>query len=628
MQRRKRKLHHHHHHHDRNSYQRTIIEPESSDDLAYMDTLPEQVRLVEVTSNIWGTKFKIHGLAPSVPANLGQVTYKTSLLHLQPRQMTLVMTELRDDFPIGPDPTFQPNLFSEDEEDFQVDEKIKVNRLSIIENCPPIAPMTPRPNKQRCSYVDNESYECGTSSTTECSTSHDEIRPIASANVQLNLRPNQTTTGTQCTSFIGQFGITTNANLSNQRHAISPICCEVSVPALQSPKNAVAPKDIIFDRPPIPTILSFNNDFLTKPNTDDKKKDNVPITFHLEQSKGFCALKNNQNMHISTTPVTKTITSDELKFIDEEHATNLNPSTSKTTIPSTYLIDSMVRSCSVGYLDMVDVHMVPSDASLHLLQKDIPKRLVLVSKKQTTKRNNRTKNETNKNHFIPPLKTCGKSKSLDSSDLFPTIDHVNSIKCKEKVIPEMINKNLSSQDNTSNKTNSKQNALKKVKQKTSDDNKLIRGRDTQRQFNNNNSKHLDKNNKKNDLSLHTQALANLEKLINRLKEDDNNSGTSTNAPRLPRSSPSSPIPSKKGAPSIRFQYNSKFVLFSGQRPQSASPIRRKLLNSPLLNRKFRKNKNQESSDDEVNASGDEIFNGTNYKDLETFQKSQLRQKVC
>jgi len=70
-----------------------------------------------VTSNIWGTKFKIHGLAKTVPANLGQVTYKTSLLHLQPRQMTLVITELRDDFPPGPDPSFNPNIFSEDEDE-------------------------------------------------------------------------------------------------------------------------------------------------------------------------------------------------------------------------------------------------------------------------------------------------------------------------------------------------------------------------------------------------------------------------------------------------------------------------------------------------------------------------------
>ena len=61
----------------------------------------QKARLVEVTSNIWGTKFKFHGLTDSVPANLGRVTYRTSLLHLQPRQMTLVITELRDDVPGG-----------------------------------------------------------------------------------------------------------------------------------------------------------------------------------------------------------------------------------------------------------------------------------------------------------------------------------------------------------------------------------------------------------------------------------------------------------------------------------------------------------------------------------------------
>lgn len=94
------------------------------DDMAYLDTLPEHMKLVEVTSNIWGTKFKIHGLTKtSLPANLGQVTYKTSLLHLQPRQMTLVITELRDDFPVGPDPSFNPNIFSEDEDEYN----LKVN---------------------------------------------------------------------------------------------------------------------------------------------------------------------------------------------------------------------------------------------------------------------------------------------------------------------------------------------------------------------------------------------------------------------------------------------------------------------------------------------------------------------
>lgn len=85
---------------DRNQVTNMNDASDPNDDLAYVDTLPEEVKLVEVTSNLWGTKFKIHGLAKTVPVNLGQVTYKTSFLHLQPRQMTLVITECRDDLPL------------------------------------------------------------------------------------------------------------------------------------------------------------------------------------------------------------------------------------------------------------------------------------------------------------------------------------------------------------------------------------------------------------------------------------------------------------------------------------------------------------------------------------------------
>ncbi|XP_034245143.1 tubby-related protein 4 [Thrips palmi] len=67
-------------------------------ELVYRDNLSEDDNLVQVTSNIWGTRFKVVGLmGEGMPAVLGQITYKTSLLHLQPRQMTLCMTELRDE---------------------------------------------------------------------------------------------------------------------------------------------------------------------------------------------------------------------------------------------------------------------------------------------------------------------------------------------------------------------------------------------------------------------------------------------------------------------------------------------------------------------------------------------------
>lgn len=101
-----------------------------------------------------------------------------------------------------------------------------------------------------------------------------------------------------------------------------------------------------------------------------------------------------------------------------------------------------------------------------------------------------------------------------------------------------------------------------------------------------------------------------------VKKRDSDEGRSTppNSPqpcRHPRSSPASPALSKRG-----------------KRNPSTSPIRH-LLNSPLLNRKNRKKQQAESSDDEssYNNSNDDGPGRYSYRDLETFQKAQLRQKV-
>ncbi|KAI5732543.1 hypothetical protein M8J76_001504 [Diaphorina citri] len=74
----------------------------------YVDTLPEESKLAQVVSNLWGTKFRIVSTNVQLPHELGQIIYKTSLLHLQPRQMTLVVTgdnnthQIDDGEPLGP----------------------------------------------------------------------------------------------------------------------------------------------------------------------------------------------------------------------------------------------------------------------------------------------------------------------------------------------------------------------------------------------------------------------------------------------------------------------------------------------------------------------------------------------
>lgn len=49
--------------------------------------------LVNIKSNLWGTRFKFIG-DRNLPSFTGQIVYKTSLFHLQPRQMTITLEDL------------------------------------------------------------------------------------------------------------------------------------------------------------------------------------------------------------------------------------------------------------------------------------------------------------------------------------------------------------------------------------------------------------------------------------------------------------------------------------------------------------------------------------------------------
>ncbi|CAH1646993.1 unnamed protein product [Spodoptera littoralis] len=481
---------------------------DTPDELAYIDSLPEDVRLVEVTSNIWGTKFKMHGLAKNVPANLGQVTYKTSLLHLQPRQMTLMITELRDDYPVGPDPNFNPNIFSEDEEEvFQSNDsndspshtnnnirrKLTLNeRLNNTNN-----------SNQNDSYAANNNNQ--SSPSLARAESYDEF-PYIDTNTNEAVSNVPETVYSAAVRHANQTDrrVSNTAGVPN-RHAISPLRCESSVPTLQSPKNAVAPTDIIFERPSPQTVTcggrgdfcggrtdySVRGDNVSlKGNLSNIEQQSFNLNLSLEPSRQVtikkcdnhvtdnCLSKLRKNIcsrgesasYDMNTRILKSLCnknyehevhpdalskrgeamkhlqkSEDLKFIDEETPvdTTISNLTDKarevtgkvqrttTVVPispvcaTIPVYDTMTRSCSVGYLDLVDPQVLHAQVSLTALRGEPPRRLVLVNNKRHRRQRRHVRAGDSKQAECtktPSLRRCGKSRSLDSSEMSLTVD--------------------------------------------------------------------------------------------------------------------------------------------------------------------------------------------------------------
>lgn len=447
--------------------------------------LLQHVKLVEVTSNIWGTKFKIHGLAKTLPANLGQVTYKTSLLHLQPRQMTLVITELRDDYPTGPDPNFNPNIFSEDEEEQPTPvHKPHVNSRRLNEQAPPIAPMSPRPNRFPSRSRNNNNHQPSPLATGRDSRPPvPSLGPLAKAesyeeeedSSHADSRNGNCREGTSYSRIVSQYSRSSSTSSNQSRVAISPLYCEGSVPTLQSPKNAVAPSDIIFDRPPAggqTTLMSYssNTDYASNVvqvknalSHDHSSRTNshvnpVPLNLNLNLERieaKYSMKQTNTNLSVIRKH------QKDLQFIDEEAPSKIStpgPGTSASSgvsmmkrtptvvsISPAGIPDSITRSCSVGYLD--DVEIVPSDIALSMLRKETPyKRLVLVDKKRQRKK--RLHEDYNKRQ---KLRQAVKSKSLDFCDIIqdnPTIrqDLLNLFQQMPKVSESSENDEGSSSD--------------------------------------------------------------------------------------------------------------------------------------------------------------------------------------
>lgn len=303
---------------------------------------------------------------------------------------------------------------------------------------------TRRPSPLANNYSSSSSSSTSTGPSTSFSNPPKSLGPLAKAEsydddiIETPVAP--TKQGISYSNLISSYGRSSSSSSSNNqsRVAISPLYCEQSVPTLQSPKNAVAPSDIIFERPPAgqTTLMSYSSSADYSNNVVQVK--NALISEHARQNSHVNPVPLNLNLNLERVTDGRSkgaIKKKDIKFIDDEptpstssqvvlncHAeTKASTSNGMNRTPTTVSIcpsipDIITRSCSVGYLD--NMELVPGEVTLSQLRKETPKRLVLVDRKiQSHRKYRRITTQQRQSVQQAKYKNFKKSISLDSCEV-------------------------------------------------------------------------------------------------------------------------------------------------------------------------------------------------------------------
>lgn len=341
---------------------------------------------------------------------------------------------------------------------------------------------------RRPSPLANNSSSSSSSSNASTSNSQNppkSLGPLAKAEsydddvIETPVAP--TKQGISYSNLISSYGRSSSSSSSNNqsRVAISPLYCEQSVPTLQSPKNAVAPSDIIFERPPAgqTTLMSYSSSADYSNSVVQVK--NALINDHARQNSHVNPVPLNLNLNLERIIDGKSkgaIKKKDIKYIDDEPT----PSTSSQVLhpeivpmlgmnrtqtvvsicPS--VPDIITRSCSVGYLD--NMELIPGEVTLSQLRKETPKRLVLVDRKiQPHRKYRKIANPHRQNIQQAKFKSFKKSISLDSCDLQDIPNLNKDLNNLFKQMPKLAESSENTEDTEHSSTELTTTAVKKNK---------------------------------------------------------------------------------------------------------------------------------------------------------------------
>ncbi|CAF1029359.1 unnamed protein product [Rotaria sp. Silwood1] len=312
-------------------------------------------KLCTIAANIWGTRFKFYGHSNCLPEMLGSVTYKTSFLHLQPRQMTVTVANTYNTRkqkqssdenknkklinPIVRKTKQQIRNKVDEEDDDETLIALSSSKLNIAANIP-IAPMSPQLQNTHSSVLRSQQQQQQPSlsiNESNCST-HVKKSTHTSSNLSAHRSQYTTMATTSMTNNYHRHPQTNADSSTANSSSTSPINLSRST----SPAASIAN----FIRPISPPCIQVKEPLSPKFTRTCSSTITNNSTHYRHRSPPIIVPSIASNIDASTASATTTLLIDDSSGYDSsENQNNQTTTAVSAPIPNCSIISTVPESC-------------------------------------------------------------------------------------------------------------------------------------------------------------------------------------------------------------------------------------------------------------------------------------------